>query len=396
QDKDPLACAAEAAAQLGDLPRAIRELESASQLAPDDLDVAELLLRLYSMELADLANAERLDGAIALLATVEKHADRIRQRWGTRESIESLVSRAYSMLGEGYYNAGEIARAAAFFERAKSLGLPAADALEKLATIELKRGNAAQAVRGFRNAVKVPRTNPLEDKSERAHLLRLLGEALAKSGDAKSAIDAWHEALGVFGQVLRQRRLPGHQRAYLLTEKARVLYNLGRRDEARIAFEQAVDTNQDDAGVYTNMIAFLLARGHFEPALDAYHRALGRATVTEYFKVYTALWVVHFARIRGKTPDPLASGYLASRTGKQWYCMLARFAVGSLGYDELLGMADTRGKRAEAFFYQAMTHLARGERRQAKKFLRLVVATDMLGFFEYDMATYFLENGLHG
>lgn len=62
-------------------------------------------------------------------------------------------------------------------------------------------------------------------------------------------------------------------------------------------------------------------------------------------------------------------------------------------FAQLVERADSRGKRAEAYFYEAMSRYAAGDRARAETLLAEVVATQMLGFFEYDMATYYLKNG---
>ena len=110
-------------------------------------------------------------------------------------------------------------------------------------------------------------------------------------------------------------------------------------------------------------------------------------------RVYTSLWILDFGRLKGEKPDPLAMEYLGEVDGGRWYHSLASFASGRIDFGQLLSRADTRGKRAEAYFYEAMRRFAAGHEADAKALLRNVVATDMLGFFEYDMASYFLANG---
>ena len=68
--------------------------------------------------------------------------------------------------------------------------------------------------------------------------------------------------------------------------------------------------------------------------------------------------------------------------------------MGKLGYDPLLGEATTRGRRAELDFYAAMLSLVRDDPAEATALLQRVLASNMVLFFEYDMATYILRNNL--
>jgi hypothetical protein len=163
------------------------------------------------------------------------------------------------------------------------------------------------------------------------------------------------------------------------------------------AFNAAVDTDPEEGGIYGDVIAFLVTRGHGPEALDAYHRVMGRPEITEYLKAYTSLWMIDLARLTGGKPDPTAVEFLGNlAAGKKWYQHLARFKLGKMTWEELVAHADTRGKRAEAWFYQATALYAAGDRAGAESLLRGVVETKMLGFFEYDMARHYLVNGPPG
>ena len=109
--------------------------------------------------------------------------------------------------------------------------------------------------------------------------------------------------------------------------------------------------------------------------------------MTTYLKLYLSLWISDAARVRGFPVPPAATDYLAQQAhGHLWQNELARFAIGDLDWKGLYAKADTRGKRAEAYFYQAMRDAAAGDRASAEDRLRGVVRSDMLGFFEFEMA----------
>jgi lipoprotein NlpI len=188
--------------------------------------------------------------------------------------------------------------------------------------------------------------------------------------------------------------LPPRARAQANGEIGRLYHALGQQDKAMQALAAAVDTDPEQTGIYGDVISFLATRGHLPEALDAYHRALGRAEVSEYLKAYTSFWMMDLAKLRGVAPDPSTTQFLASiAKGEKWYHLLARFKLGQMTFPQLVARADTRGKRAEAYFYEAMARYAAGEDGRAEKLLREVLATEMLGFFEHDMAAYYLKNG---
>ena len=120
-------------------------------------------------------------------------------------------------------------------------------------------------------------------------------------------------------------------------------------------------------------------------------------------KVYTSLWVLDLSRRTNKVPDPKAESYLRSlddrhgelrpHRGAAWSRMLGRHAVGKVSYEQVLAAADTPGKRAEAYFYEAMRRLADGKTDDAHQLWHKVLETRMFSFFEFDMASRYLRLG---
>jgi tetratricopeptide (TPR) repeat protein len=319
------------------------------------------------------------------------------------KSLSAPLSDAYMTLAQGLFNVGEIDAAVVIWKKAAAGGAKA-EATEQLAQVAFKRGRFDEAARLFEEAAALPRERPRDQHMDRARLLRLAGEAHDGAGRKERAKEVWLESLtewkGLVKLALddefvrdRDRKLSSFETAQVFLGYARVLYSLGHVPQAIQSFEQAIDHDREESSVYADAIAFLMTRGHFEPALDAYHRSLGRDEISEYFKVYTTIWVIDFAKLRRLKPDPLALEYLAGRDGTRWYHELARYRSGKISYAQLLERADTRGKRAEAYFYEGMAQYGQGKDEEAVRLLQLVVATDMLGFFEFDMARYFLDHG---
>jgi tetratricopeptide (TPR) repeat protein len=176
-------------------------------------------------------------------------------------------------------------------------------------------------------------------------------------------------------------------------EEGKLLYQLGEREQSLEALRRGIDTAPEAGSSYADVIAFLVPRGELDEALDAYHRALGRNEVTDYLKVYCSLWIVDLARRAGQPEDPLALAYLRSADGAKWYDDLARWATGREEEKKLLSRADTPARRAEASFYRAMIALGAGRVDEARTLWKAVLETDMVAFFEYDMAAFYLKLG---
>jgi len=390
--KDPQVrkCAAEVARLADRVPLALRWIEEARKLAPDDQESTEAAARLYLARMGDLLQAERLDAARARMTEIEAFFKEVEPRFKDKKLAITLGD-ACLVFGRGLFNQGDVTNAQAYLRRAQLLGRPQAS--EELATIDLKTGRYPEAAAGYEKAAALPRPTPIETTFDGARLKRLAGEAWKQAGNEVKAKGLWKDALDQWNDVMSAQLTP-RARAEAYIEVGRLRYDMGETREATASLAAAVDADSDETSVYSDVISFLATRGFYEDALDAYHRALGREEVTDYMKVYSSIWMLDLAAIRGLAPDTLAQKYLdGASKGTRWFHQLARFKSGKSSYAETVKAADTRGKRAEAYFYEGMNRYAKGQKGEAEKLLRQVIATQMLGFFEYDMATWYLRNG---
>lgn len=405
---------------------AIRHFEDARRLDPANPMVGEQLVSLYGRRIRELVAAERIDAARARLGELETFVGEVRRKQPT--VAPKALGEATAVVALGHYNAGLIAEAERLYARAATQGARAS-AVEQLGQIAFRRGHFEVAARLFDQAAAMPRTSPIEQTYDGARLLQLAGDAYAGAGQPVEARKRWERALkawddlyqaavlraapiglgaddleGKWAARLKQLdRDDGDKRQLelifeMLGEsflgKARAEGALGRTEASLRAVERAVDADSSEAATYANAISFLLLGGHYDAALDAYHRALGRRETTEYFKIYTSLWILEFGGMKGRPQDPLALEYLAGRDGKRWYHTLARWRTGKLDDDGLVRAADTSGERCEAYFYLGLRAAAKGDGDRATDRFRLTLATDMLGFFEYEMARALLTKGL--
>jgi hypothetical protein len=105
-----------------------------------------------------------------------------------------------------------------------------------------------------------------------------------------------------------------------------------------------------------------------------------------------SLWMLAEARRTGREVDPFVGEYLSGRDGQLWQDRLARFASGRIDVEALSEHATTRGRRAELLYYRAILGPAKSP-EQIKALLEGVIDTDMVMFFEYEMARHWLSRG---
>ena len=382
--------AAESARRLGETPLAIRLYETGLRLDPDHADAVRSLAQLYIERIAELASSDRTSSAAHAFTPLRVVPPERQQALGRR--LEPDRADALAALGRGLASQGEIDHARRYLERSIA-ERPTLAALESLGTIEAKRDRFDRAAALFERAVEQPGDEPL-DRYHQCKLLRLLGEARLDEGKGelgkarlRSALVAWHK-------LSQQVELPDVLLAESLVEQGKILWRLGDQETALVAFDAAVDSDPDGASSHADVVAFLIVRNQYDRAVDAYHRALGSRSIGDYFKVYMSLWVMAEARRQGRAVDPIARDFLARRNGRLWYDDLARFAGGRIDLPRLQSRATTRGRRAELLYYSAVLGGdVRSDPGRARRLLEKVVSTDMVMFFEYDMAKHWLRNG---
>jgi tetratricopeptide (TPR) repeat protein len=380
-----------AAALARDMERAVQSIalyEQGMAIAPER-DAAEALAELYSIRVAALALAERPHAAQAALAALEKFHAQAQQRW-PEKPLEADLATAYASMGRGMIGLGELALARSYLLQSQARRRNH-DAVALLGTIALKQDRFAQALEHFEEALAM-KADSVYERFERARVLRLAGDAQAGLGRREQAAQRWREAIEAWEALAERVELAPRFQGEMLVESARAHWALGDEDVAVRGFEAAVDVDADGEDTHTTVVSFLITRGDYQRALDTYHRALGNHDMSDYAKVYMSLWMLAEARRRGQQPDPLAYGFLRRREGTLWYDDLARYATGRVGLSALEGRASTRGRRAELWYYEAVLGEA-GSERAVRELLERVLATEMVLFFEYDMAKYWLGEG---
>jgi tetratricopeptide (TPR) repeat protein len=389
---EPRLCAGELAFTLDQLMVALRNFEEAVRLEPGRHEAWVALAKLYQKRLFQLVSDENLNVSELekQLAKVETFYADAQKRFPDKPLTPSMAGALFEV-GRGYYNVGRLPEAVKYLERSISMEA-SSPALEQLGQIRLKKGQGREAAALFEKAISVPKESRVEELYWRAKLRRELADAFESLDDAHGAEAARKAALADW-DVFLGFPVDGKFVAEAWTEKAKLLYTLGEREDAIAACEKAIDAVPDLGNTYADVIAFLVPRGELEEALDAYHRALGRSEVIDYLKVYCSLWILDLAKRAGQPEDPLATAYLQSTDGAKWYDDLARWATARQSEDKLLARADSPARKAESSFYRAMRAWSDGKKDDAKRLWQEVLSTDMMAFFEYDMAAYYLKRG---
>lgn len=398
-------CIGELATALERKGMAVRALEQARTQAPGERAVWEMLGKLYVERLSELVSAERTQELSTALSQIEAYYQRMRKEFP--ESSAALgMAVALAEVGRGYYNAGRIEEARQYLQRSIDAE-PNPGALELLGVLELRREHFRESAATLERARAVYQASKQGDAVSKelfqARIGRLISEALSGVPDADRAREVRTRSLRAFERLLDLNRLSPERAAEVELERGRLLYDGGDREPALESFRHATelvpsddarkDKDQGPSQIFVDLLAFLVQRGEVDEALDVYHRAIGRARLSESMKVYCSLWIADLLERSKQQPDPLAKAFLSSVQGGKWHADLARWAVGLLPEEELLRRADTPGKLTEAEFYLGMAALRADNRTAYQQRLAKVKASNMLGFFEYEMATGYLRRG---
>ncbi len=416
-DPDLLLLASRVARMISAPLLSLRYLDEAAAAAASRKADPDLLAELAEerMELAFLRLKMHMDPD--RIAESEREAERLRTefaeargRYGAAHFKLDDSDIDYVLAG-GMVDAGQIDKAAPLLSRARR-GDASVDITRQLASLFIKRGEPRKAIVLLRQSLDSRERNaPAEDTipyvEGQAKLSYLLGNAYEITADMDDARKAWSVSARGWERLMMEqmRRKNLSYSAEATFEVGRLYYLLGRREEGLRKLDEAIAQDEDRDQSYLDAIAFLVQRGESEAALDIYRRALAKSTraVSEYVKVYASLWILDLTRRSSNVPDAGAMAYLRTIAGRKillrpsraapWYTELARYAIGQIDDANLLAKADTRGKRAEAYFYEAMRRLSNGQREEAHALWGKVVETKMISFFEFEMASRYLRTG---
>ena len=118
-----------------------------------------------------------------------------------------------------------------------------------------------------------------------------------------------------------------------------------------------------------------------------WRRSQLQLTLPPEWKVYFTLWIQFIAARAGQPPD-LEHTDLLRRLGKSssWWGKLAAFGAGDLDYQALISVASSLGEETEALYYEATRLFIAGDKKASDEQLQRVLETNMVSFYEFEMA----------
>lgn len=373
---------------------ALHHLRRSIELKDDVYEAWEGVAELEQRQLAALARRDA-EAALARLPELESLHRRAMKIWRDRP-VRPGLPEAYFAVAEGLYQAGRVDEAQELLD--KSIAIEAQPAtLDLLGTIAIKRSRFDVAEDHYEELARLPQGQPDDKLRWEAHAHAQLGEIALRRGDADASSRHFRVALRQTNELLARPAMEMSDQAERHLDRGRVLFFLGEVELALDDFELAAELAPYHVKVYAEPMLQLVSHGYYREARSVFLRALEQSELTDGLKLYFSLWVNELALRQGLPPDHDAvrflEGYAAGgdKGGRDgWGRKLARHARGELTYDQLLDGAHDQGERAEAFFYEGIRRWRSGDRTAGKKLLSQVVATNLMGFFEYDMAQSYL------
>lgn len=391
------------------LDEALAVLERQNPGADKIADLMAERMELAFLRLKSRIDPDRMQPVLHEAEMLRSQLAQGQQRFGSKR-LKLGAAEVDLAMARGLVDAGRLEEAEPLLLRAQNAGDP--EVTLQIANLAVKQGRPEQAAPLLQRALdtrqrEAPPEETVSFVEGQSRLAYALGVAYEVAGAMDDARKAWRFAVRGWERLMIEqlRRKNLGSSAGTTFEVGRLYYLLGRRDDGLRKFDEAIEQDEARDQSYIDAIAFLVQRGDAEPALDIYRRAISKSSrvVSEYVKVYASLWILDITRRRADAPDATALGYLRALDARQvelrparasaWYRQLVRYALGRMSYDRLLAMADTPGKRAESFFYQAMRLLAEGKSNDAHSLWSKVIDTKMASFFEYEMASRYLRKG---
>ncbi len=222
-----------------------------------------------------------------------------------------------------------------------------------------------------------------------AILLENRGNLADMLGKTEQALRHWRGALIEWDSA----EVPTDQTPIIAIRRGILLDRLGDLKGSLESFTQAVQLDPDREATYAELISFLVIRDRLEDAKRFYRLAHNQDQIDDEQKIYYSLWVEALSqRVAGESFD-LASGYLAHTEGESWADFLAQYFSGVMKEEELRGKASNLGQEVEADYYSALKAIVRGDAGAAKERLQNVIASNLVGFYEFRMAKALLHAG---
>lgn len=357
------------------------------KLSPSE-DVCAKVLALTDKSLERLHYEENASGAKRVIDRAGKLVDSSLAEYPDEDSeLRVAAASLLFTMGEVGFDDGRVAEAEAHFARSNEV-LPNVPALIKLQEVYYLLNKFEPAMAVTQQALNVDLDGSQGADYLKALILEKQADILLAQGKADDAEALYRQSLALLesGEAL----MDGSPSAAV--QRGFILHQLGDRENSQAAFRLAIRLDPDRAETYGTLISFLVVEGRLNDAVEIYRLAYNQDRIKDMWKIYYSLWVEGLSQRTGKGSVALAKGYLESSSGDSWQDQLAKFFVKKISMDELQKSARNPGQKVETDYYAAISALSEGKREEAKKMLDRVIASDLLGFFEYRMARAILKN----
>ncbi|MCK9523016.1 MAG: tetratricopeptide repeat protein [Proteobacteria bacterium] len=335
----------------------------------------QVLIGLHQKEQVDAAE-RTIVLAESVIQTLEGATDR-------SQELQISMAALAEICAQIAFNDGRIASAQALFATAMRLWPSMPSPYLKLAEIHLSRQEGPKAIEVLTSALASKRSVGGDFRNYwRAMVLESRGDVYRHMGNERDADDDYQSALETWATA----EYPMEQEAEIEIRKGIIHDRLGNPDASLTHFQRAIRVDPERRASYAEVISFLVMRQRLADARSFYQLAFNQDRIDTMWKIYYALWVEGLARRQNERTFDLPNAYLQDCNGTSWQDQLARFFTGRIPYDKLRALADNLGQQVEADFYEAVLRLSSGETASARAMLQQVIASDLLGFFEYRMA----------
>lgn len=369
---------------------AIHHLTRSIDIKEDVFEAWEQLAQLQQRSLSRLAETSPSE-ALERLASIEAFHRRAIDLWQDRP-IRPGLPEAYYIVAEGLYQVGKVDQAIEVLGRSQALQ-PGPQTLDLLGTIALKRKRWSEAARHYEALATLSYDSEIAQLQWEARARQQLGLIALLGDDAAASAKHFKLALRHTNELLARGESDAARRSDRYVERGKLLFFLGDVELAMNDFEHAADLAPNNVKAYADPLLAVVSYGFAPQAKRIFRRAMTQPRVADSLKLYFSLWMNELAMAQGDPPDTEALAFLRGYEGDSWGNKLAQHARGDLSFEDLIGDAADKGERAEAFFYEGLKTWRGGNATRARELLNNVVATEMMGFFEYDMAQAFLARG---
>ena len=384
-------CLARLAADAADHDAAIAWYAEAIELAPDVRGLYDEALQRIDEFLARGLFDQDASRARGFARRAEHMLDERMRRWPDAAPPVAR-GRIQLLVGTAEMHAGHPSEAKEHFE-ASLASAETPDALLQLGLLEERTGDPREALRLYRRALDLTPNEDPGDALQRARILEHLGDAYRMAEEADQARRMYRQSLEAW-ERLQPMLQAGPGLARLQVRRGVLLDRLGEREPARRAFQEAMTAAPQMRETYATVLAHLVSAEavDLELATEVFRQSMRQLTLQAEWKVYFALWVKAIAaRAGGEVSADVEMVLREQADASGWSGRLAAFGIGDLPYGELLEAAGTEGEETEAHFYEGARRLADGDATGARQLFERVLATRMVGFYEYTMAQQLLR-----